>query len=117
LDTAAGVQITASHNPPADNGYKVYWSGGAQIVAPLDREISAAIDAVGRVGAIPLAPLDDPRIGLVPAAVREHYVAALLDLQLHPEARDLRIVYTPLHGVAGEVVGHVLGRAGFDDVA
>ena len=117
LDAAAGVQVTASHNPPADNGYKVYWSGGAQIVAPLDREISAAIDAVGEVGTIPLAPLDDERLGLVPAEVREHYAAALLDLQLHPEARDLRIVYTPLHGVAGEVVVDVLARAGFADVA
>lgn len=54
LGADAGVMVTASHNPPQDNGYKVYWGDGAQIVPPIDREISEAIDAVGRVDALPL---------------------------------------------------------------
>ena len=61
LGCAAGVMVTATHNPPADNGYKVYLGDGAQIVPPADTEISAAIDAVGPLADVPMAALDDPR--------------------------------------------------------
>jgi phosphomannomutase len=113
LGAAAGVQITASHNPRSDNGYKVYWAGGAQIVAPLDAEISAAIDAVGPLADVPLGvPDDEPLEGDVLPA----YLDTALALARHPEARDLRIVYTPLHGVAGGTVRTLLARAGFTDL-
>src|SRR6476659_3765198 len=62
LDAAAGVVVTASHNPPADNGYKVYLGDGAQIVPPADADISAAIDAVAALADVPMAPLDDANV-------------------------------------------------------
>lgn len=112
-NAAAGVQITASHNPPADNGYKVYWDDGAQIVSPLDAEISAAIDAVEDVA---LADEDDPLIAQVDPDVTAQYVRACLELMRAPDRRDVRIVYTPLHGVAGDLATHLLAEAGFTDV-
>ncbi len=116
LGAAAGVQITASHNPAADNGYKVYWGDGAQIVAPLDSEISAAIDAAGDPGDVRLAAPGDERVRDVGGEVTAAYLDAALSLPLHPQHRDLRIVYTPLHGVAAAVAGELLARAGFADV-
>jgi phosphomannomutase len=116
LGAAAGVQVTASHNPAADNGYKVYWDGGAQIAEPLDTQIADAIAAAGPPGTVALAPADDERIVGVPDAVRAAYVAACTGLQLHPGARDLRIAYTPLHGVAGDLCLEALAAGGFTDV-
>jgi phosphomannomutase len=113
LDAAAGIQVTASHNPPSDNGYKVYWTGGAQIVAPLDAEIAAAVAEVWSLAAVWLSDMGVTELG---EEVAEAYVDACLGLAAHPDERDLRIVYTPLHGVAGELAGRVLGRAGFSDV-
>ncbi|GAA1542109.1 phospho-sugar mutase [Actinomadura kijaniata] len=108
LGAAAGVVVTASHNPPRDNGYKVYWNDGAQIVPPVDAEISAAIDAVGRVDELPLG--DDWTV-LGEDAVQA-YLAALGDLPLG-DARDVRIAYTPMHGVGRDVLLRALDRAGF----
>lgn len=116
LGAAGGVMVTASHNPATDNGYKVYWGDGAQIAPPLDAEISAAIDAVESLAAVPLADPADARIRVVDESVRDAYLGEVLELQLHPECRDLRIAYTPLHGVAGALVVEVLARAGFRDV-
>ena len=72
LEAAAGVMITASHNPPTDNGYKVYGPAGRQIVSPLDTEISQAIDAVGSLGSVPLAPAGDELIWRAPTDVVDH---------------------------------------------
>jgi phosphomannomutase len=108
---AAGVMVTASHNPPQDNGYKVYAGDGAQIVPPTDTEIEAAIRAVGATRDIPLADgatvLDD--------AVVTAYVEAVAAL-VPDGPRDLRIVHTAMHGVGTEVLRKVLDRAGFTDV-
>ena len=116
LGAAAGVQVTASHNPPQDNGYKVYWGDGAQIVPPLDAEISAAIDAVVDLAAVPVAALDDALIGFVPSTLVGDYVTAVMGLVRHPEHRDLRVAYTPLHGVGRDLATRVLADAGFADV-
>ncbi|NEA29641.1 phospho-sugar mutase [Actinomadura bangladeshensis] len=105
-DIVAGVMVTASHNPPRDNGYKVYWSDGAQIVPPQDSEISAAIDAVGRVDELPLGsgwPVHDDT---------ELYLAAVASLRLGGD-RDISIVYTPMHGVGRDVLLTAFDRAGF----
>lgn len=116
LEAAAGVMITASHNPPTDNGYKVYGPAGRQIVPPLDTEISQAIDAVGSLGSVPLAPADDELIWRAPTDVVDHYAAAVVGLIDPDGPRDLRIVYTPMHGVAGDLCSRVLRDAGFTDV-
>nr|WP_232384543.1 phospho-sugar mutase [Actinomadura violacea] len=105
-DVVAGVMVTASHNPPRDNGYKVYWADGAQIVPPRDAEISAAIDAVGRVDELPLGTEwtvhHDTRL----------YLDAVSSLRLGDE-RDISIVYTPMHGVGRDVLLAAFERAGF----
>ncbi|GAA3981876.1 phospho-sugar mutase [Actinomadura viridis] len=112
LGAAAGVMVTASHNPPRDNGYKVYWGDGAQIVPPLDAEISAAIDAVGRVDGLPLGE-DWTVLG---DEIVEAYLDALSGLPLGG-ARDVRTVYTPLHGVGRDVLLRAFARAGFPEPA
>ncbi len=112
LGAAAGVMVTASHNPAADNGYKVYDHTGAQIVAPADSEISAAIDAVGPLADVALAPLDHPCIHSLGPELVDGYLAAVRAM-LPGGGGDLSVVYTPLHGVGGEVVLAMLDRAGF----
>ncbi|GAA1503437.1 phospho-sugar mutase [Sphaerisporangium rubeum] len=109
LGADAGVMVTASHNPPRDNGYKVYWGDGAQIVPPLDTEISAAIDSVGAVDRLPLGSRWET---LTDAAIVEPYLAAVRSLPLG-SARDLKVVYTPLHGVGGELLLRAFAAAGF----
>ncbi|HET6627437.1 MAG TPA: phospho-sugar mutase [Nocardioidaceae bacterium] len=109
LGCVAGVMVTASHNPPQDNGYKVYLGDGSQIVPPTDAEISAEIDAVG---ALDTVPRDDgwERLG---DDVVDAYVSAVAGLVTTSGPRDLSMVYTPLHGVGGESVVRVLEQAGF----
>ncbi|KAA2251185.1 phospho-sugar mutase [Solihabitans fulvus] len=107
----AGVQITASHNPPADNGYKLYLAGGGQIVPPADRQIEAAIERIGEAVTVPTASTWRP--------VDESQLAGYLDriAQLpRGSARELRVALTPMHGVGGQVAVEALSRAGFTDV-
>ena len=111
LSASAGVMVTASHNPPQDNGYKVYLGDGAQIVPPADADISAAIDAVGPLASIPTTAdwttLDD---SVVEAYVRAVSSTPLLVRLLH---RDIEIVYTPLHGVGRDTLLAAFDAAGF----
>jgi phosphomannomutase len=108
LGCVAGVMVTASHNPPQDNGYKVYLGDGSQIVPPADAEIAARIEEVGAVDDITLGDggevLDD--------AVLDRYLDTVVRLA-GGGPRDLEIVYTPLHGVGGSSVARVLELAGF----
>ncbi|MER6943433.1 phospho-sugar mutase [Nonomuraea sp. NPDC000554] len=111
LGADAGVTVTASHNPPRDNGYKVYWGDGSQIVPPIDREISAAIDAVGRVDELPLngpGTLTELSDGII-----DDYLDAVTALPLG-DARELRVAYTPLHGVGGATLTGAFLAAGFE---
>jgi phosphomannomutase len=107
LGCAAGVTVTASHNPPQDNGYKVYLGDGAQIAPPADERIAAAIERSGAPNALPLGD------GGEPADVTEAYLAAILAALPAADARDVRIVYTPLHGVGARLCLGALARAGF----
>ena len=107
LDADAGVMVTASHNPPRDNGYKVYWGDGRQIVPPIDKRISAAIDAVGRVDTLPRGDWN-----LLGEEIVDAYLAAVTPLALG-DARDLRVAYTPLHGVGADTLERAFAAAGF----
>ncbi|MCW2722256.1 MAG: phosphomannomutase [Pseudonocardia sp.] len=109
LGAVAGVQITASHNPPADNGYKVYLADGAQLAPPSDAEIEAAITAAPPAVSVPTAAT------VTPVDVTEAYLDRLGRLP-RGTARTLRIALTPMHGVGGETAVHALRRAGFTDV-
>jgi phosphomannomutase len=113
---AAGVMVTASHNPPRDNGYKVYTADGAQIVSPTDDEISAAIDAVD-LTAIPLADLDDPRIEHLGHEIADAYVRHVPTVRRVPEAHDVVVAYTPIHGVGGAVLARAFVEAGLPAVS
>ncbi len=112
LGAAAGIMITASHNPPSDNGLKVYLADGAQVIPPYDAETSAAIAGGGRwqpcqLGTIKRLPL---------AEVADAYRAAILSTTSAKEETDLELVYTPLHGVGGLVMPDLFGEAGFRNV-
>ena len=109
LGAAAGVQITASHNPSTDNGYKVYFDGGTQIISPTDREIEAAIARAPLAGDIPRRPVEASGIELFTAYLER---AALV----RRGSGTARIALTPMHGVGGELALDALALAGFDDV-
>ncbi|HUC21374.1 MAG TPA: phospho-sugar mutase [Streptosporangiaceae bacterium] len=114
LKAAAGVMITASHNPPADNGYKLYLSDGAQIVPPADAEIEAAIRQLGPLRQIPVAEPDSPLINRAGDAVAQAYLDAVCAISPAPaSAAELRFVYTPLHGVAAGLATRAFRQAGF----
>ena len=111
LGADAGVMVTASHNPPQDNGYKVYLGDGAQIAPPADAEISAEIDAVGPLVSIPRAREWE----VVDESLVDAYVRRAAAVAAPGGPRDLAIVATPLHGVGGPVVAAALREAGFAD--
>ncbi|OBA78207.1 phosphomannomutase [Mycobacterium sp. 1164966.3] len=106
---AAGIQITASHNPPADNGYKVYFDGGMQIISPTDREIEAAMSAAPPADQIARTHVQPADTGLV-----ELYIERASAVRR--TGGSIRVALTPLHGVGGAVAVETLRRAGFDDV-
>jgi phosphomannomutase len=111
LGCAAGVVVTASHNPPQDNGYKVYLGDGSQIVPPADAEISARIDQIAEHS---LA--DVPRSGsyeVIGPELVDAYVDRIASSVPAAAPRQLRWVYTPLHGVGGSLVGRVVEASGF----
>jgi len=122
LGAAAGVMVTASHNPPEYNGYKVYWDNGAQIIPPHDAGIAAAIlDAA----TLPLpwhefqVARAEGRIVDLDDTMAERYLAGIAGLSIHPPSAArarLGIAYTPLHGVGARLAEQALARAGFTKV-
>ncbi|WP_420822230.1 phospho-sugar mutase [Streptomyces antioxidans] len=114
LGAIAGVEVTASHNPPRDNGYKVYLGDGSQIVPPADAEIAAEIAAIRGLDDVPR-----PETGweTLNDDVLEAYLART-DAVLTPGSpRNARVVYTPLHGVGSETLTAAFARAGFPEPA
>lgn len=110
LGAVAGVEVTASHNPPRDNGYKVYLGDGSQIVSPADAEIAAQIDAIAALADVPRADSGWQDLG---DEVLEAYLERT-DAVLTPgSARGVRTVYTAMHGVGKDVVLAAFARAGF----
>jgi phosphomannomutase len=120
VGAAAGVMITASHNPKWDNGYKVYWANGAQILSPHDKHIQAAILAnlMPEPGAFAEPPADHPLLSNPLAKVNDDYfsvVAANVWDRTAVAAMRLPIVYTAMHGVGYPYVRQAWQRAGFGE--
>jgi phosphomannomutase len=137
VSAVAGIMITASHNPAADNGYKLYLGDGAQIVPPADAQIEAAIGGLGPLSQIPAGPLDGPLVTRHGDEVARAYLDAIIAASpappaappstapppgtptqagqppLRAAARPLRVVYTALHGVAASLALRAIEQAGF----
>ncbi len=125
LGCTAGIVVTASHNPPEYNGYKVYWEDGAQITFPKDREIIGEVNAITDYGQVKTMGQEAAEAAglyqVIGPDMDDRYMEALKKLAIHPEimkeeGRDLNIVYTPLHGTGNLPVRRVLDELGFTNV-
>ena len=125
LGCIAGINITASHNPPEYNGYKVYWEDGAQITPPHDKEIMDEVKAVTDYTTMKTMPAEDAKaVGLyevIGAEVDDAYIAELKKQVIHQDAidavgKDLKIVYSPLHGTGNIPARRILKELGFENV-
>ena len=118
LRANAGVVITASHNPPHDNGYKVYFSDGAQVIEPYASGIIAKVNAIASEAYEPVAKDRQGEITLIGKDIDDAYMHRLDTLVLDPsvvhEAKSLKIIYTPLHGTGGVIIKPMLKRLGFN---
>lgn len=124
LGCTAGIVVTASHNPPEYNGYKVYWADGAQVVAPRDRGIIEEVNAITDFSRVKTMDKEEAvKAGLfnvIGSAIDDGFVKAIMEQAVRPEevkrAEDMVIVYTPLHGTGNKPVRRVLKEAGFKNV-
>ena len=125
LKCTAGVMITASHNPPKYNGYKVYWDDGAQIVAPKDKDIIAKVRAVAEYSEIKEISkeeaIEEGLFNIVGTEMDDKYINTLKSLILNPEivkeqGKNLKVVYTPLHGTGNTVAERLLKEIGIQNL-
>ncbi len=125
LKCMAGIVVTASHNPPEYNGYKVYWEDGAQITSPRDQEIIGEVNAIASYDQVKTMYVQKAQqAGLyhvIGQEVDDAYIESLKQLVLRPdilkeEAKNLKIVYTPLHGTGNQPVRRILSELGFEHV-
>ena len=118
LKANAGIVITASHNPPYDNGYKVYFSDGAQVVEPHASGIIAKVNAITTESFTPLPKDRQGKVTTIGKDIDQAYMRRLetliLDPQVIREAKSLRIIYTPLHGTGSIIIKPMLTRLGFN---
>lgn len=119
LGCHSGVVVTASHNPKEYNGYKAYWTDGSQVVAPHDKNIIGEVNAISSVDDIRFEG-NPALIHMIGAEVDEKYLDQILSLSISKDAirrqKDLKIVYTPLHGTGVTLVPQLLARMGFENV-
>jgi phosphomannomutase len=113
IGVAAGVMVTASHNPPQDNGYKVYLGSGAQIVPPHDELISDAIESFDATS-IELASEDSPLIQILGDECIDEYIKWLPSVRLCRDVPRIKVAYTAMHGVGGDTALRAFASAGFD---
>lgn len=123
LGCMAGVVVTASHNPPEYNGYKVYWEDGAQITAPKDAEIIKEVNSITDFSTAKTMKKEDAiaqgLLTIIGSEIDDEYMAELKKLVVNPiseEGKKLKIVYTPLHGTGNLPVRRILKEIGFDQV-
>ena len=125
LGCTAGIMITASHNPPKYNGYKVYWDDGSQIVAPRDKDIIAKVRAISDFKEIKTITKEEAiekgLFNVIGTEMDDKYINTLKSLVLNPEivreeGKKLKIVYTPLHGTGNTVTSRLLKELGFENV-
>src|SRR6267378_7347088 len=118
LHASAGIVITASHNPPHDNGYKVYFDDGAQVIDPHASGIIAKVNAITTESFTPLPKDQQGKVTVIGKNIDQAYMHRLETLILDPrvirEAKSLRIVYTPLHGTGSIIIKPMLMRLGFN---
>ena len=118
LRASAGIVITASHNPPHDNGYKVYFNDGAQVIDPHASGIIAKVNAITTESFTPLPKEQQGKVTIIGKNIDQAYLHRLETLILDPrmirEAKSLRIVYTPLHGTGSVIIRPMLNRLGFN---
>ena len=119
LGCQSGVNITASHNPKEYNGYKAYWSDGAQIIAPHDTNIIEYVEKIAGVGEVKFEG-DKSKITIIGDEIDKKFLTAIKGLQLSPEAvakyHDLKIVYTPIHGTGVKLIPESLRNYGFTNI-
>jgi phosphomannomutase len=113
LGADAGVMVTASHNPPDDNGYKVYLGGGSQIVSPVDTEIARHI---GRIDAVQAIPRSTDGWSVAGEEILEDYIERAVSVLDPSSPRELSVVHTALHGVGTETVQRAFAAAGFAEL-
>lgn len=125
LKCTAGVMITASHNPPKYNGYKVYWDDGAQIVEPRDKEIIAKVRAVESFSEIKEISkeeaIENGLFNVIGTEMDDEYISVLKSKILNPEivkeqGKKLKVVYTPLHGTGNTIAGRLFKEIGMENV-
>ncbi len=114
LDAQAGLVVSASHNHPDDNGIKFYHDHGGQLVPPFDHDLAKFIEQVERIERMSLdRAIANGLVRIIPPDVHERYIEANLAISRRPSARNISVVFTPLHGTADTTVGDVLRAAGF----
>ncbi len=121
LKTVSGIVITASHNPPEYNGYKVYWDDGGQVIPPFDKEIIEEVKKIDSVNKIKKTDLDSGKksgtIEVIGDDIRKAYISKLEEVSLRPKAESsIKIVFTPLHGTGYKIIPDVLNHFGFKKV-
>ena len=125
LGCIAGIVITASHNPPEYNGYKVYWEDGAQIVEPTDKEIINEVHSIKDFATIKTMnkkeAVEKGLYNIIGNKIDDRYIEELKKLIVNQDAinkmqKDIKIVYTPLHGTGGKMVKTILSQIGFENV-
>lgn len=125
LGCISGIILTASHNPPEYNGYKVYWDDGAQIVSPIDKGIIDEVNSITDYSVIKTMDMKDAKqkglYNVISTELDDKYIAELKKLLVHPELikqeeKNIKIVYTPLHGTGNVLVQRILKEIGFTNV-
>ena len=125
LGCTAGIMITASHNKPAYNGYKVYWDDGSQIISPVDKDIMNEVKAITDYKVIKEIPIEEAKekglYNVIGKEIDDKYINELKSRVLNPEivreeGEKLKVVYTPLHGAGNEMVQRILKEIGLKNV-